>query len=144
MSTILDALKKSEQERKLNDIPTLSDIPAPEEVSRFSRTWLISSFVLIGLLVLILALLLSDRFVSATSNNVDIAAREQQQSLPVDGGDIAINVISWSEDDAQRFVLIDGTLARESEFAAPGLKVMEIRRDSVIVNYRGKEMELRP
>ena len=34
MSTILDALKKSEQERRSNHVPTLSDMPVPQERSR--------------------------------------------------------------------------------------------------------------
>ena len=51
MSTILDALKKSEQERKLNKLPTLSDMPAPEEPRRWPQ------LVIIGLLLLVVALL---------------------------------------------------------------------------------------
>lgn len=147
MSTILDALKKSEQERKLNDIPTLSDMSAPEETSNFSRVWLVSAAVMIVLMLIILGLLLSERFtrsdeVSATSGLVGSSKQVPVQA--VSEADIAVNVVSWSADASQRFVMINGKLVRENEFAAPGLKVVEIKRESVIINYRGKQIERRP
>ncbi|NNC98594.1 MAG: hypothetical protein HKN85_00270, partial [Gammaproteobacteria bacterium] len=51
MSTILDALRKSEQERKLNKLPTLSDLPTPQEQSRWPQILIIALLMLV-LLVL--------------------------------------------------------------------------------------------
>ena len=53
MSTILDALKKSEEERKVTKVPTLADMQAPQEPSKWPNVLLI---IIVGLLLVLLAL----------------------------------------------------------------------------------------
>ena len=50
MSTILDALKKSEKERKLDKVPTLGTMRPPEE-RRSSGPWIVSSAFIICMTV---------------------------------------------------------------------------------------------
>jgi len=54
MSTILDALKKSEQERKLNKLPTLTDMAAPQEPSRWPL-YIGSGLALLSIALVVLA-----------------------------------------------------------------------------------------
>lgn len=144
MSTILDALKKSEQERKRNDIPTLSDMPAPQERAR-PWPWVVVLLILILVAVLAIFLMRGSNF-SNTSHikpkeiivsNETIASEQAENNLRV-------NVVSWSDSPAQRFVIVDGKLARENEFIRPGLKVEEIKKDSVILIERGTRLEVSP
>lgn len=148
MSTILDALKKSEQERKLGDIPTLSDMPTPDEGAQVSSAWIIA--LLVVLLVMLTALILiftvfddaTPTAVVATDARIvnnDTVATEQSSKES-----IVVNVVSWSEQAEQRFAIIDGKLVREGEFVRPGLKVERIQQDSVVLNHRGQRLERRP
>lgn len=138
MSTILDALKKSEQERKLNDIPTLSDMPAPQEKSLVPSFWLLA--VIVVLLVCVLAAIV---YFGSQAETVVSGQTATQTVQPVED-ELVVNVVSWSEQVEQRFVIINGKLARQGEFARPGLKVEEIKPNSVILLERGKRIERRP
>lgn len=155
MSTILDALKKSEQERKANHVPTLSDMPVPQEKSRWP-------FYLIAVLVILLALaaglLLGPWFASSKSKNYSLSSEpvlplsvpsspsdtasvnEQNKSATklatVD--DVVINVISYSDSPAQRFVMLNGKMYRENDFVKTGLKVEAIKPSAVVLNLRGE------
>ena len=151
MSTILDALKKSEQDRKLSELPTLSDMPMPQEQSRLSG-------LMVGLLVLVIVLLSfliwALFFDDTTPNDKDQIVlsndtiREQQTLVDSKTGEpteqILVNVVSYSQDPAQRFVMVNGKLFREQEFVRTGLKVEEITQDSVVFNLRGKRIERKP
>jgi hypothetical protein len=153
MSTILEALRKSEQERKLSNLPTLSDMPAPEEQARWSH-WLIFGliFLSIGVLVLVFSLWQGSVIGGGTQN-----ALSQRDAIVVDNDsvgegstevlandDIIVNVVSFSEQAGQRFVMINGKMFRENDFIRSGLKVVAIKYDSVILNQRGRRMELKP
>ena len=145
MSTILDALKKSEQERKLNELPTLADMPAPEEASR----WPLFVGVIIALLLLILVWLLLEARQAATpandSNDIVLSNETVGAGTSIDASDeIVINVISWSEQAEQRFVMINGRMFREDEFVRAGLKVIEITEQGVILNERGRRIVRKP
>ncbi len=146
MSTILDALKKSEQERKLNNIPTLSDMPTPDEGTKVSGAWMLALIVLLAIIALSLLVYIgmqsrnmSDTVsVPVVVDNETVAAQKPKES------ELVVNVVSYSESADQRFVIIDGKMARENEFVRPGLKVEKINTDSVILNQRGRRIELRP
>ena len=56
MSTILDALKKSEQERKLNKLPTLSDMPTPQEKKSWPRIVLLVLILVLATVALLVVL----------------------------------------------------------------------------------------
>jgi hypothetical protein len=149
MSTILDALKKSEQERKLNNIPTLSDLPTPDEGASFSRGWMLAFLVLIFLALILVALSLGypwlDKGVTEKSPTIVLDNETVQAAISNEtSDDVVVNVVSFSVQPDQRFVIINGKLVREGEFVRPGLKVIEIKSESVVLNHRGKRLEQSP
>ena len=158
MSTILDALRKSEQERKLTKLPTLSDMPAPQEQARWPY-WIILGLIVlsVGLLVLVFGIWQGSEMLGGTQNSQAQASLSQGNTIVLDNesigeeattvlsdDDIVVNVVSFSEQANQRFVMINGKLFRENDFIRTGLKVVVIKPDSVILNQRGKRMELEP
>lgn len=151
MSTILDALKKSEQERKLNVLPTLSDMPAPVEQS----LWPMRTVIALLTVVLLLMLWFGIRWVSESN----VGPSSQTESIVLDNDAVAaqtkigrdqqasavvVNVVSYADQAAQRFVMINGKMFREGEFVQPGLKVDEIKEDSVVLIQRGQRVEKKP
>jgi general secretion pathway protein B len=47
-----------------------------------------------------------------------------------------------SPDPASRLLIVDGLLLREGEEAAPGVRIRQIRKNSVVVEFRGRWIEL--
>lgn len=148
MSTILDALKKSEQERKLTDIPTLSEMPAPYEPSRWP---LILGTAVVVLLLIGLSYFLYRWLSVPASEKTEITdvlpvTNETIAEAKVNNGDndIVVNVVSFSAEAEQRFVMINGKLYREGEFVQPGLRVEEIQENSVVLNRRGRRIIRKP
>jgi len=149
MSTILDALKKSEQERKLNKVPTLTDAPTPQELSRWPQMAIIALLVILLLAVVWFA----KYWFSSESNN---SARDSQalvisNDTVANAGDessanseIVVNVISFSPTPSKSFAMINGKLYRENEFVRAGLKVEKIKSNSVVLNQRGRRIEKSP
>jgi len=165
MSTILEALKKSEEERKVTKVPTLADMPAPHEPQRWPHVLLF--IILVLLLVLIgfavkLVLFPSDKqgivksvsapeTVSASVGSVDgqvgvgdLEGEAEPSVSPANNDVIEVNVVSYSDQPEKRFVMIGGKLFREGEFVRAGLKVEEVRRDEVVLNQRGEQIIRRP
>jgi len=144
MSTILDALKKSEQERKLRDIPTLADIPAPEE--RPVISWRLVAGVLMALLACLALVWLAWQFYTraAQPSSADqiVVDNDTVGASQLDNQGLLVTVISWSEQPAQRFAIINSKVVREDQFLRPGVKVDQIKRESVVLIDRGKRMEL--
>jgi hypothetical protein len=153
MSTILEALKKSEQERKLNRLPTLSDMPVPQEPSKWP--------LIIGVLLCIVAMIIlfiavfwlgkgSVQPPVAVSAGTSITVSEANQAVPQvattesTNDDVIVNVISYSEDSYQRFAMVNGKMVREGEFVRAGLRVEKIHLDSVVLNLRGKQITRKP
>ena len=145
MSTILDALKKSEQERKLGDIPTLSSLPTPEEPSRWPLI-IATSFIvllLVGLAVFMYRWSLAPEPVTSAVvpvTNESIADASNKNA----NDDMVVNVVSFSEEADQRFVMINGKLFREGEFVQAGIRVEEIKENSVVLNKRGRRIVRKP
>ena len=152
MSTILDALKKSEQERKLTKLPTLSDMSAPQEQSRWPQILLIA---LLMLLLIILTwfgsrLLLGEPVGDSGLSNEIILSNETVDSAnpstaSTESSDtIIVNVVSYSAQEEQRFAMINGKMYRENDFIKAGLKVEKINPDSVVFNLRGRRIVREP
>jgi len=153
MSTILEALKKSEQERKLNDVPTLSDMPVPQESARWP-------FYAIGLLSLLLALLAGvlvspwfdkaspDQPATSIISPVSGVENTSVQSSQAEGvsalDEITVNVVSYSAVPEQRFVMLNSKMYRENDFVRAGLKVEEIKPNAVVLNVRGELLTRTP
>jgi len=156
MSTILDALKKSEQERKLSNVPTLADMPTPQESSRWPHILLL--FIIVLLLVLIGFAVKLTMFPSQISSvpHLEKGGAEQtvtEQSEPIDvnhtqdtvsDDQVIVNVVSYSPSPEKRFIMIGDKLVKEGEFVRAGLKVEEIRHNEVVLNLRGKQITRRP
>ena len=151
MSTILDALKKSEQERKLTSLPTLNDMPTPVEQS----PWPLRIVIALLLAVLLLLLWFGVRWnlepnttISGQAKNI-VLNNETVAAQTIIGSDqdattIVVNVVSYADQPEQRFVMINGKMFREGEFIEPGLKVDKIKENSVVLNQRGQRIERKP
>lgn len=150
MSAILDALKKSEQERNQNKVPTLNDITAPTEPSK----WPIMLSVAVLLLAITLAVLAYVIWKSGESaKDTAPKAASAEPLLEFEGTDLAsaevkqltsVNIVSYSDNPELRFAMVNGKMVREGEFIQPGLKVGEIRTDTVVFNLRGETLERSP
>ena len=141
MSTILEALQKSERERKLNDVPTLTDMPTPEEPSRWPLYF--GFFIVLVLIALVLVLLLSKQNAvapAALEQNVVSNATIAQQKKAEESTELVVNVVSYSDDIEQRFAMINGKMFRQGDFVKAGLKLVDITKDSVVFNDRGKRL----
>lgn len=166
MSTILEALRKSEEERKVTKVPTLADMPAPQEPQRWPNVLL---FIILCLLLILigfavkLVLFPSGKqgvfeSVSELTKGIETSVNTSPQDIipePVDDGGeqvtpvvssdvFEVNVVSYSERPEKRFVMIGGKLFRENEFVRAGLKVEEIRPNEVVLNQRGEQIIRRP
>ncbi|MFT6407790.1 MAG: hypothetical protein ACJAQ6_001204 [Arenicella sp.] len=159
MSTILDALRKSEQERKLNKLPTLTDMVAPQEASGWPL-YVGFALVLLATALVILAYVIW----SAKPEVIDVQSsnRKPPVAQAVDALDsiqatlaassaagqvedvMLVNVVSYSADPALRFAMVNGKMIREGEFVEPGLKVEEILSDAVVFNLRGTKITRSP
>jgi len=147
MSTILEALKKSERERKLNNLPTLSDMPPPQERAQ----WPVALLVMICLLLIALLVIVTLHWwqTDSTTEEVRVISNETlEQATPqeanVASDDILVSVVSYSPEPAQRFAMINGKLVRENEFVRAGLKVEKIEPDSVVLIHRGERIKRAP
>lgn len=146
MSTILDALKKSEQERKLNNVPTLSDMPTPQETKSWPLVLLFIAILLLSILVAVLFFRTQasdqDQDVSKVNSSLEVTGKPS--ALVVSDADIVVNVVSYSEQQELSFVMINGKLFRNGEFVLAGLRVEEIKPDEVVLNLRGKRITRKP
>ena len=146
MSTILDALKRSEQERKQNKIPTLSDMPAPQERSRWPVV--VVAMIIIMLLAALIWFLLSTTASQADSQQIVISNDAIATDAVVDelatSSAVNVDVISYAEEPTARFVIINGKMHREGEFVMAGVMVETINQDSVVLSERGNLVTHKP
>ncbi|HAU67910.1 MAG: general secretion pathway protein GspB [Arenicella sp.] len=138
MSTILEALKKSERERKLSDIPTLSDMPAIEEPSPFK--WI--GLTIVGLFAV--SLLAAFIVMTLTSADTSTVAGAKVVSVQESAATASLSVLSYSENPEQRFAIINDKLVREGDFLATGIKIEQILTDRVTLIVKGDRMSLKP
>ena len=140
MSTILEALKRSERERKLNDVPKLADMPAIVEPSPFKWVLLTVSAVLA---VALITALLVFAFNSQSTTQVPFTGSTSDLSVRADALP-DLSVISYSENPSQRFAMINNKLLREGDFLAAGIKVEHILSDQVVIILNGDRIVLKP
>ncbi len=159
MSAILDALRKSEQERNQNKVPTLNDMAAPSEPSKWPLL-LSLAVVLLAIALAVLAYVIwskgeskNESAAQLVSKTVSSEASALEQAAEIETKDIAsaevkqltaVNIVSYSENPELRFAMVNGKMVREGEFIQPGLKVDQIRADSVVFNLRGETLERSP
>ena len=146
MSTILDALRKSEQERREHVVPTLEDYPVPEERTGFNYLLLALIVLLLTIAILLYMLFRNDEISLGSEQPVlDESLRSHTTLDGSNSGDVkdledelAISVLSYSDEPARRFVIVDGTTLREGDFLKPGVKLVRISAEAVSFNVRGQ------
>jgi hypothetical protein len=50
---------------------------------------------------------------------------------------------NWASNPAQRSVILNGEVRRAGEQVKPGLRLVEILEDSIVLDFRGTEFRLR-
>ncbi|MBL4673877.1 MAG: general secretion pathway protein GspB [Arenicella sp.] len=164
MSTILDALRKSEQERKLNKLPTLTDMAAPQEPSRWPL-YIGLALVLLAIALVVLAYVIwsakpqvaGEVTIGQTgvqANNAQPTSADEQDTAQATQSNIdevglikdtmLVNVVSYSKDPAYSFAMVNGKMVREGDFIEPGLKLEKILPDAVVFNSRGEKITRSP
>lgn len=163
MSSILDALEKSERERNHDAVPQYHNMQPPEEKSR-RWLWLLLA---IALVLLLLAVFFAARYWTPLSQQNGIAnpasnAASTKQSntgaptvventpgvvydysnLPQTEQDalpqLRINVVSVSADPKRSFVMLGEKLYREGDTVAQGTRLVTIQKDHVVMSHNGK------
>lgn len=162
MSTILDALKKSERERKLKKVPHLSSMRPPEEKADLqwlkSGSLVVCSSLLAGLVVMWFQT--DQKFESSPSPVSDSTAETRTQLAEANNFDseeeyakadaqravprVAVGVISFAGNSERSFAILDGKMVRAGELLDNGLLIEEIKADMVVATFDGKMVELKP
>lgn len=186
MSYILDALRKSEKERALANIPTLRSVGQAER-KRVPLSWfLFTSALAISIAVLFgvsswrmspqsgpvvqrevtekraaNAIVQTERAAEMQSQGESIVSEEQAVGLsdntpiPVPITDLdpstrsrlpqlSINALSYSANQAKRFVMINQDIFKEGEDLGNGIVVEEIKKSTVVLSFAGKYFILQP
>jgi len=155
MSTILDALRKSEQERNRNKIPTLNDMVAPQEPSRWPL-FLVAVIVIFACVLAVLVYMLWSPSDHPIGRGGDASSTSLGQSSPGQLGSepdvivnrldssVSVSIISYSENDDLSFAIVNGKTVRAGDFVQAGLKVEKVLAGSVLFNQRGKTFEYKP
>lgn len=172
MSIILDALRKSERERRLGQIPTLDSAAAPPAAPRRVAT---AVFV-----VTMVALLAGGTYwwtqhrpmtaiataptapgisrespVPTPETPAGIGAPERGAAGPLAVGEppaaqraarppLTLNALSWAENGTRRFAMINQTIVREGQSLPGGIVLREVTREAAILEHQGQRFELRP
>ena len=58
--------------------------------------------------------------------------------------DLSINALSYSSNQAKRFVMINQAIYKEGEDLGNGIVVEKIKRSTVILSFEGNQFTLRP
>lgn len=167
MSYILEALRKSERERNLGKVPTLSattEVAAPR--SRLRWWILLAATVVVAAMGWLWyaggfpaprVLVTGSTPQLPASGKPDGGATEGDSrpplppesstapaALPLDPAQITLNVISWSQDPARRFAMINQKIYREGDSPSPDVTITAIESDKVVVTAHGRELILHP
>ena len=169
MSYILEALRKSERERALGQVPSLDTVHDQARPPR-SLPWAVIAIALVLLLAVVVFWLLRDTgptasgIVEAPPPPTTTEAQLQPPALPpappaVDNRIAAetlppalreqlppldVNVVSYSDNPAKRFIMINQRILREDERLGADITVREIMPDSARLEFRGHEFLVRP
>ena len=141
MSTILDALKKSEQERKLNKLPTLNDMVTPQEPSRWplvAGLALLLAMIALTVLAYFIWVYKPDAGESADSSTEVSNSKKQASGVGAASASVAGDRDSSASGSlvADNTFSADGTLSPEGSLIARGSQLAEapVSIDSVLIN----------
>ena len=109
MSYILDALKKSDNERKQGDVPNLQTVHIPISVEPQTQ-WVLYGFISLLLLILafVIGMMISDNSADSSSTQQE----EQRQSREV--GDVYVSEVKEKAPSAQKTQKVTAQLTDES------------------------------
>ena len=169
MSYILEALRKSERERALGRVPSLDTV---HERARPASPlpWVIAMIAVLVLSAAVAAWLLRDSAPGVTETSpgspsasvtpaptppaaappappvgdARVAAGTLPPSLREQLPALAVNVVSYSDEPAKRFIMINQRILREGEQLGPDIMVREIMSDGARLEFRGHEFLVRP
>ncbi|MGH1542704.1 MAG: general secretion pathway protein GspB [Arenicella sp.] len=150
MSSILDALEKSERERNQNQVPSYSTMQPPEERAGHKKVLALVGIVLLLVLLAFIAFRYVPQFpeVNLTqktesvdtkdSNIIEFTALslQEQAELP----NLRISVTSVSPKAGRSFVMLGDTLYREGDQLAAELSLKQIAKDYVVLEYKGRKI----
>lgn len=185
MSYILDALKKSEKERSLGNVPTLGSAGQYQDY-KVSVRWVL----LLLILLLVVLLIVGGWLVWNSRQQTDAPTAVEEKSKPVVKNvseeaqvpraaappetaadvhkevssnssepvpvldldpavrgrlpDLSVNVLSYSDDNSRRFVMIDQNIFKEGEEVKKGVVIAEIRKSDVVFSFEGIRFTLKP
>ena len=169
MSYILEALRKSERERALGQVPSLDTVHDRTRPTR-SLPWAVAAIAVVLLLAVVVFWLLRDAGPTAPTTvevppspptteaqvpspaappappAVDnrIAAGTLPPALREQLPPLDVNVVSYSDNPAKRFIMINQRILREDERLGADVTVREIMPDSARLEFRGHEFLVRP
>lgn len=141
MSSILDALEKSERERGQREVPHYKDMQPPKEIF-FS--WKRSLFLLGSLLLAVLIFSavkwlplidLQDKQLSEKNTILNYVSLSELERSGIPAS--RINAVSISTDRERRFVMIGEKMYSEGDSVAENIKLSTIEKDHIIFDKQG-------
>ena len=140
MSSILDALEKSERERNQDSVPQYHDMQPPEERG-FRWKWLWVALIAIVFVFIVFALV---RWIPSINlqKTEEVVAEDNQTRNYLQLSDLEksgipkdrINVVSVSADRERSFVMLGEKMYREGDIVSEDVTLKAIRKDHVVFN----------
>ena len=160
MSFILDALRKSENERQQSEVPSISNVPAVGHNTRIP-TWAVASIAALSASILLLGWAWWHSTAVGDVEVADIRSSGLQpqvaktatmiigpptmMELIVAGTilpELALELHVYSPTASERFVRINSASYREGEVLTDGPRVLSITAEGVILDYRDQSFLL--
>jgi type II secretory pathway component PulC len=73
--------------------------------------------------------------------NISLPSPAPREILPLKGGILKIQAISWARDPADRIVVINSKILEQGE-SIQGYRLVQIKEETVILDHSGQEYEL--
>lgn len=146
MSTLLDALKKSERERSQQPVPVYNTMQPPEEKSSLGQLLVI--LVIVAVIIVLIAgiyFLFSQHTATQEQPQLSVAEAVEYSTLPPQEQDylrdLRINVVSVSQQPGRSFVILGEQLYRVGDTVAEDVQLQAIGKDFVVFDWNGKQIK---
>ena len=138
MSYILDALKKSEQDRKAKRSPDVSSLQDPQDVKPGFST---RGFLLILVVVVLVNTALVFYFVEQSRPDVSPVA-EPATVATTPPPEIEVTAHIYADAPDLRLARINDVERKEGDYISPGHQLVEIQESGLVLSYRGQQYYL--